>query len=63
MPATDINMIFEWIMMVLGTGVLMPNVLRWFWWRFNGVGFAVGTLCGVVAASSYPCCSRTSNRI
>ncbi|MDC0936894.1 hypothetical protein OAS39_11460 [Pirellulales bacterium] len=50
MIAKDINMIFEWIMMALGTGVLMPNVLRWFWWRFNGVGFAVGTLVGVVAA-------------
>jgi solute:Na+ symporter, SSS family len=50
MAAPDINAIFEWIMMVLGTGVLVPNVLRWFWWRFNGVGFAVGTLLGVAAA-------------
>ena len=50
MAARDINTIFEWIMMVLGAGVLVPNVLRWFWWRFNGVGFAVGTLAGVVAA-------------
>ena len=50
MQATNINQIFEWIMMVLGTAVLMPNVLRWFWWRFNGVGFAVGTIVGVVAA-------------
>jgi solute:Na+ symporter, SSS family len=50
MTARDINTIFDWIMMVLGTGVLMPNVLRWFWWRFNGIGFAVGTLVGVVAA-------------
>jgi Na+/proline symporter len=50
MLASNINMIFEWIMMVLGTGVLMPNVLRWFWWRFNGTGFAVGTLVGVGAA-------------
>jgi SSS family solute:Na+ symporter len=50
MQATDINVIFEWIMMVLGTAVLMPNVLRWFWWRFNGWGYAVGTLVGVAAA-------------
>lgn len=50
MLATDINVIFEWIMMALGTGVLVPNVLRWFWWRFNGVGFAVGTLAGVLGA-------------
>jgi hypothetical protein len=50
MRATNINQIFDWIMMVLGTAVLMPNVLRWFWWRFNGIGFAVGTLVGVAAA-------------
>ena len=50
MLARDINAIFEWIMMALGTGVLMPNVLRWFWWRFNGMGFAVGTLVGVGSA-------------
>ncbi len=50
MQATNINVIFEWIMMVLGTAVLMPNVLRWFWWRFNGWGYAIGTLVGVAAA-------------
>ena len=50
MLARNINDIFEWIMMTLGTAVLMPNVLRWFWWRFNGTGFAVGTLAGVAAA-------------
>jgi SSS family solute:Na+ symporter len=50
MQARNINDIFDWIMMVLGTAVLMPNVLRWFWWRFNGMGFAIGTLVGVAAA-------------
>jgi len=50
MLASNINDIFEWIMMVLGAAVLMPNVLRWFWWRFNGYGYAVGTAVGVVAA-------------
>ena len=50
MQATNIDDIFNWIMMILGTAVLMPNVLRWFWWRFNGWGYAVGTLSGVAAA-------------
>jgi len=50
MLARNINDIFEWIMMTLGTAVLIPNVLRWFWWRFNGTGFAIGTLAGVAAA-------------
>ncbi len=45
--ARNIDTIFGWIMMTLGTAVLMPNVLRWFWWRFNGWGYAIGTLAGV----------------
>ena len=50
MLAKNINVIFEWIMMTLGTAVLMPNILRWLWWRFNGFGYAVGTLIGIAAS-------------
>lgn len=50
MQAKNIDSIFSWIMITLGTAVLMPNVLRWFWWRFNGVGYAVGTLAGIIAS-------------
>ena len=50
MRATNIDTIFAWIMMILGTAVLMPNILRWFWWRFNGWGYAIGTLFGVGSA-------------
>jgi len=50
MQARNIDSIFSWIMITLGTAVLMPNVLRWFWWRFNGVGYAVGTLAGVASS-------------
>ncbi|MHC4799599.1 MAG: sodium:solute symporter family transporter, partial [Planctomycetota bacterium] len=50
MQAKNIDTIFGWIMLTLGTAVLMPNVLRWFWWRFNGIGFAVGTLAGIFAS-------------
>ena len=46
--ATSINQMFTWIMGTLGAGVLMPNVLRWYWWRFNGWGYAVGTVSGMV---------------
>ncbi len=50
MQAKNIDVIFAWIMMVLGSAVLMPNILRWFWWRFNGAGYAVGTLVGIAAS-------------
>ncbi len=45
--ATSINQMFTWIMGTLGAGVLMPNVLRWYWWRVNGYGYAVGTISGM----------------
>ncbi|MFC1574249.1 hypothetical protein ACFL30_03615 [Candidatus Latescibacterota bacterium] len=35
-------------MMALGAGVIMPNVLRWYWWRMTGWGYAAGTLGGIV---------------
>ncbi|MHC4654581.1 MAG: sodium:solute symporter family transporter [Planctomycetota bacterium] len=50
MQAKNIDTIFSWIMMTLGTAVLMPNILRWFWWRFDGFGYAVGTLIGIAAS-------------
>jgi len=45
--ATSINQMFTWIMGTLGAGVLLPNVMRWYWWRMNGWGYAVGTLTGM----------------
>ncbi|MBI5094059.1 MAG: hypothetical protein HZB26_16655 [Candidatus Hydrogenedentes bacterium] len=45
--ASSINQMFTWIMGTLGAGVLMPNVLRWYWWRMNGTGYAVGTVTGM----------------
>ncbi len=46
--ATSINQMFTWIMGTLGAGVLMPNVLRWYWWRMNGWGYAAGAISGMV---------------
>lgn len=43
----SIAQIWEWMMMALGAGVIIPNVLRWYWWRFNGWGYALGTLAGM----------------
>jgi solute:Na+ symporter, SSS family len=35
-------------MMSLGAGVIMPNILRWYWWRMNGWGYALGTAGGML---------------
>lgn len=48
--ARSINDIWGWIMMGLITGLAVPTVLRLYWWRFNGEGFAIGTFFGMAAA-------------
>jgi len=49
--ATTIKDIWDWLMMALGAGVVIPNVLRWYWWRMNGWGYAAGTLGGILLAT------------
>jgi len=46
--AKSIAQIWSWMMMALGAGVVMPNVLRWYWWRLNGWGYAAGTMAGIL---------------
>lgn len=48
----SINEIWDWIIMGLGGGMMMPIILRLYWWRFNGGGFAIGMVCGMAAAIS-----------
>jgi SSS family solute:Na+ symporter len=43
--------IWNWMMVTLGAGVIIPNVLRWYWWRMNGWGYALGTLGGMVLSA------------
>lgn len=45
--AKSIAQIWNWMMMALGAGVLIPNALRWYWWRMTGWGFAAGTFAGI----------------
>jgi Na+/proline symporter len=46
----NINEIWGWITSSLGAGLLIPTLMRWYWWRMNGNGFALGTVFGLVAA-------------
>ncbi|MEM7715976.1 MAG: sodium:solute symporter [Cyanobacteria bacterium P01_A01_bin.68] len=46
----NINEIWGWLTLGLGAGLAIPLVLRWYWWRFNGYGFAIGTAAGMLAA-------------
>ena len=46
----NINEIWGWITMGIGAGLLIPMLMRWYWWRLNGYGFALGTAGGMIAA-------------
>jgi hypothetical protein len=46
----SINDIWGWLMMGLSAGMMVPAVLRQIWWRFNGGGYAIGTMTGMAAA-------------
>lgn len=44
---TSINTAFLWIFGTLAAGILPANVLRWYWWRLNGQGYAAGVFGGM----------------
>ena len=48
MLVDSIAQIWNWMMMVLGAGMAVPNVLRWYWWRINGWGYSMGTFVGIL---------------
>ena len=51
---TSINDVVLWITAALWGGYTAPNVLKWYWWRFNGYGYFWGMLSGVGAALLLP---------
>ncbi len=48
MQGRSIAGIWNWMMVALGGGIIVPNALRWYWWRMNGWGYALGTLGGMI---------------
>jgi Na+/proline symporter len=51
---TSINNVVLWITAALWGGYTAPNVLKWYWWRFNGYGYFWGMLSGILAALFLP---------
>ena len=46
----SINDIWDWFIMALGGGLVVGMTLRFYWWRFNGAAFAIGTAVGMIGA-------------
>jgi len=47
---TRITDVMMWIVNGLYGGYVMANVLKWYWWRFNGYGYFCGMMTGVLSA-------------
>jgi len=52
--AESINQVTLWIVAALWGGYAAPNVLKWYWWRFNGYGYFWGMILGILAALAVP---------
>jgi SSS family solute:Na+ symporter len=52
LQSRSIAEIWNWMMVTLGAGIIIPNVLRWYWWRMNGWGYAWGTLGGMALSTA-----------
>ena len=51
---TRITDVMMWIVGALYGGYVMANVLKWYWWRFNGHGYFWGMMAGILSAMFVP---------
>ncbi len=47
---TSVNSVVLWIVSGLWGGYTASNVLKWYWWRFNGYGYFWGMITGITSA-------------
>lgn len=50
----DINSVTQWIVSGLWGGYTAANVLKWYWWRFNGYGYFWGMVAGMIPSLFLP---------
>jgi Na+/proline symporter len=50
----SINQVTLWIVSALYGGYTASNVLKWYWWRFNGYGYFWGMIAGIAASLVIP---------
>jgi Na+/proline symporter len=52
--AEDVNSMLQWIVSALYGSYVVSNVLKWYWWRFNGYGYFWGMVFGLIPALIFP---------
>ena len=51
---TSVGNVVQWIVTGLWGGYMASNVLKWYWWRFNGYGYFWGMAAGIGSALTIP---------
>jgi Na+/proline symporter len=46
----SLNDVVMWLVSALYGGYTASNLLKWYWWRFTGMGYFAGMLTGILAA-------------
>ena len=50
----SVNGVVVWIVSGLWGGYTASNVLKWYWWRFNGYGYFWGMVAGIAGSLTMP---------
>jgi SSS family solute:Na+ symporter len=50
----SIDSVIKWIVSALWGGYTAANVLKWYWWRFNGFGYFWGMVSGIAGSLIVP---------
>lgn len=50
----SINTVLQWLVSGLWGGYVVSNVLKWYWWRLNGMGYFYGMAAGITGALLFP---------
>ncbi|MEN8186781.1 MAG: sodium:solute symporter family protein [Bacteroidota bacterium] len=50
----DVNSVLQWLVSALFGSYVVANILKWYWWRFNGEGFFWGMIAGMIPALILP---------
>lgn len=53
MYADSINSIWLWIQLGFLPAMLVPNVMRWYWWRVNGLSYALSMFGTMIVATTF----------
>ena len=51
---TSVNSVVLWLVSGLWGGYTASNVLKWYWWRFNGFGYFWGMVVGITSSLTLP---------